>query len=181
MADHDRDAGSRGEEEAPRDPTPSSEPSQPEQNQTEPSRPEPTRELHEPGPLKYGEQADRASTYLPPTQPNPASWEREQAPFGDFLRRRRTQVMGAGLVGLVVGGLLGGVTVAAFSDLAHDHDHGMRMEAPGWGHHREWGPRLKGPECYESGDGAYCVLEPRGRLAPDEPPEYVFPDPTYTG
>ncbi|GAA2891094.1 hypothetical protein GCM10020220_096580 [Nonomuraea rubra] len=71
--------------------------------------------------------------------------------------------------------------MAAFSDLAHDHDHGMRMEAPGWGQHREWGPQAEGAGVLRERRRAYCVLEPRGRLAPDEPPEYVFPDPTYTG
>ncbi|GAA4909966.1 hypothetical protein HD597_008322 [Nonomuraea thailandensis] len=165
MADHDRDAGSRGEEEAPRDPTPSS---------------EPTQELHEPAPLKYGEQADRAYTYIPPTQPDPASWEREPSPFGDFLRRRRTQVMGAGMAGLLVGGLLGGVTVAALNDVAHDR-HEMWMEAPGWGHHRGWEPRLQGPGCYAGEDHGYCVLPPPAEVLPDEPAEQLEPEPAYRG
>ncbi|MFB4265817.1 hypothetical protein [Nonomuraea sp. GTA35] len=168
MADHDRDAGSRGEEEAPRDPTPSS---------------EPTRELPEPGPLKYGEQADRAYAYIPPTRPNPASWERGSSPFGDFLRRRRTQVMSAGMVGLLVGGLLGGVTVAAFNDLAHDHDsHEMWMRAPDrWQQHRGWEPRLRGPGCYTGEDHGYCVLPPAAKRIPGGSAEYLEPEPAYGG
>jgi hypothetical protein len=115
MADHDRDAGSRGEEEAPRDPTP-----------TEPAADSATRHLHqpgmdpEPGGLKYGEQADRAYAYIPPTTPIPDATERP-SPFGDWLRRRKTQVVGAGVLGLVVGALLGGVTVSAFDSLTERH------------------------------------------------------------
>ncbi|NJP92188.1 hypothetical protein HCN51_22425 [Nonomuraea sp. FMUSA5-5] len=153
MADHDRDAGSRGEEEAPRDPTPS----------------EPTQELQEPGPLKYGEHADRPYTYLPPTQPIPAPGERAATPFGDFLRRRRTQVTAAGLIGLLVGGILGGVTVAAFNDLREDHGrYDMWTEAPGWSHHRKWGPELRMP-CYEIDDRGLCVLPPPAEVDPGEP------------
>ncbi|TYB67187.1 hypothetical protein FXF51_14935 [Nonomuraea sp. PA05] len=169
MADHDRDAGSRGEEEAPRDPTLS----------------QPTRELPEPGPLKYGEQADQAYAYIPPTKPNPAPWERESSSsFGDYLRRRRTQVMGAGLIGLLVGGLLGGATVAAFNDVAHEGDrYDMFVEEPGWGRHRHWGPELRAPDCYLEEDRGACVLPPYDEIVPDESSDsdYLYPEPTYTG
>ncbi|PZG11691.1 hypothetical protein, partial [Nonomuraea aridisoli] len=36
--------------------------------------------------------------------------------FRDFLRRRKTQIVGAGMLGLVAGALLGGITVSAFTD-----------------------------------------------------------------
>ncbi|MGP4093916.1 hypothetical protein [Nonomuraea sp. KM90] len=176
MADHDRDAGSRGEEEAPRDPSPT----------------EPTQELRspgeEPGQLKYGEQADRAYAYIPPTVPDPAGWERES--FSDFARRKRRQIIGAGLIGLVVGGLLGGLGVAAFSD---DHDdHGrygvwMRPDHPA---HRDFMmPERLESGCYESEEDLYCVVPPPDRVlpapapdAPDAPDgENVAPRPVRTG
>ncbi|SEG56541.1 hypothetical protein SAMN05444920_103199 [Nonomuraea solani] len=142
MADHDRDDGSRGEEEAPRDPT---------------------QELHEPG-LKYGEQADQPYARIPPTTPLPADSGHDST-FRDFLHRRRTQVTTAGVLGLVIGAMLGGTVVAAFDGLGDRHErHGMWME------HRHGGPELGEPACYRTEDGAYCapgmhVLVP----APDEP------------
>lgn len=94
MADHDRDAGSRGDEEAPRGPSPD-----------QPA-------------LKYGEQADQAYAEIPPTQPV----DRETPRSGG--RRGRKMLIGAGLVGLLAGALIGGVSVAAVNDADHDHDHG---------------------------------------------------------
>ncbi|MEV4801159.1 hypothetical protein AB0K18_14235 [Nonomuraea sp. NPDC049421] len=91
MADHDRDAGSRGGEEAPRDPSP-----------VQPA-------------LKYGEQADQAYAEIPPTQP--VDWETPRSGG----RRGSRVLIGAGLVGLLAGALIGGVSVAAVNDAGHDH------------------------------------------------------------
>ncbi|MFI6709837.1 hypothetical protein ACIBF7_25605 [Nonomuraea sp. NPDC050478] len=86
MADHDRDAGSRGEEEPPRDP-----------NRRD-TRPTPYGEL---GPGPYSGPG-WGPLPAPPAKPT----------LRDFLRRKQTQVVGAGLAGLVVGGLIGGGAVA---------------------------------------------------------------------
>ncbi|MEV0379000.1 hypothetical protein [Nonomuraea sp. NPDC050643] len=135
MADHDRDAGSRGEEEAPRDPT----------------RQEPTQELHEPG-LKYGEQADQPYARIPPTTPIPVAPEDDRS-FRGFLRRRRTQVTAAAVFGLVIGGLLGGTVVAAFDGLTERHPRpDVWMELDGWSPHRDF----RGPECFRTEDGSSC-------------------------
>ncbi|WP_043616109.1 hypothetical protein [Nonomuraea candida] len=172
MADHDRDAGSRGEEEAPRDPTPGQ--PAPTGPTTELPHPPATDEPHlpaaaepphpaaaeEPGGLKYGEQADRSYAYIPPTTSEPVPETRASA-FGAFLRRRRTQVLGAGAIGLAVGGLLGGATVAALYDLARES--GARHEmwrGPGWvpPHMEHWG---RGSLCHPPRDeDTYCVLLP---------------------
>ncbi|GAA3134819.1 hypothetical protein GCM10020001_066800 [Nonomuraea salmonea] len=99
MADHDRDVGSRGDEEAPRDPSP------------------------EQPALKYGEQADQAYAEIPPTQH--ADWETPRSGG----RRGRKRLIGAGLVGLLAGALIGGVSVAAVNDADHDHDRfGVRYD-----------------------------------------------------
>ncbi len=141
MADHDRDAGSRGEEEAPRDPT---------------------QEPREPAQLRYGEQANRPYADLPPTQPIASSWE-EPPPSssGGFFRRRRTQITAAAVAGLIAGGLLGGLTVASATD--HDHD---RFD--GWlEHENRWRAPdgLRMPErmnrgCYRTDDAFSCVAPP---------------------
>jgi hypothetical protein len=151
MADHDRDAGSRGEEEAPRDPT-----------------------LQ----LRYGEQADQAYVHIPPTRPSPPDWEPS---FGDYLRRKKSHVMGAGIIGLVVGGLLGGLTVAAFSDPYEDHArYEMGVNEPGWAPRGE----LRGPVrldhgCFPTEDGTVqCVIPPPPVMAPDAPDP--APAPTRT-
>ncbi|MEV5894512.1 hypothetical protein [Nonomuraea fuscirosea] len=147
MADHDRDAGSRGEEEAPRDPA---------------------QDPREPAQLRYGEQADRPYADLPPTQPNTSSWEEPPTAAAaasssseGFFRRRRTQIMAAAIGGLLAGGLLGGLTVASATD--HDHD---RFET--WVEHEGgWRPpdgfRMPGrmdEGCYRSDDEFYCVAPP---------------------
>nr|SBO92961.1 hypothetical protein BN4615_P2475 [Nonomuraea gerenzanensis] len=89
--------------------------------------------------------------------------------------------MSAALAGLFVGGLLGGVTVAAFNDLADDGDrYDVWMEAPGWGRHHDWGPGRMGPECYAGEDHGYCVLPPPAEVEP-VPEDDLLPEPTYTG
>ncbi|GAA3686631.1 hypothetical protein GCM10022224_059430 [Nonomuraea antimicrobica] len=174
MADHDRDAGSRGEEEAPRDP----------------SSAQPTQNLNEPGGdrdrLRYGEQADQAYTHIPPMQPGPASWERETPRADGFFRRRRTQVVGAGLVGLVAGVLLGGVTVAAFSDAAEDHGRFGHVQ-PGWAPRAPefGGPGNMAPYCEWVDGGVRCAAPPPGMPDapnPDAPnPMEPAPGPTSYG
>jgi hypothetical protein len=163
MADHDRDAGSRGEEEAPRDPTPVG----------------PTEELHQPDGLKYGEQAERAESHIPPAPPDPVPGEQGSA-FKAFLRRRRTQVVGAGLAGLIVGGLLGGTTVAAFNDLTRDRFDRMDVWLEPhhrWGPHHDRGlPEGPGRICYRTENDARCAgppgLDDSGDSSSEEAPTY---------
>ncbi|MEQ4718670.1 hypothetical protein [Nonomuraea sp. B19D2] len=126
MADHDREAGSRGEEEAPRDPAPAEE----------------TEELHQPraegrSRLRYGEPPPGPG--IPPTMlsasPSPPG------SYRDFFRQKQAQILGAGLIGLVLGGLLGGGAVAAISNFTHrDEVRGGAYWNPGRMHHRHLVP-----------------------------------------
>jgi hypothetical protein len=147
MADHDRHSGSRGEEEAPRDPA-----------SAESAADTATRRLHlgvdpEPGGLRYGEQADRGYAYIPPTTPLPEPAGRSS--FRDFLNRRKTQVVGVGVLGLVAGALLGGITVSAFTSLTERHNGNYRDRPP---------PReiVVPPEihdwCHRTDTGVRCML-----------------------
>ncbi|MEV0617981.1 hypothetical protein AB0I81_31980 [Nonomuraea sp. NPDC050404] len=183
MADHDRDAGSRGEEEAPRDPTPTepiSTESESASASAESAATEPTREL------KYGEQADRAYAEIPTTSPNPvADWEQEP-PDSSFPHRRRPQILAAALIGLFVGGLLGGTTVAAMND--HPHDLGDRYDVwlephQQWEpHHRYWGPGPGDWACAPGDEGAHCIPSaPRVGVPDDSDEEDTNPEPSWTG
>ncbi|MFI7616893.1 hypothetical protein ACIBP6_37260 [Nonomuraea terrae] len=153
MADHDRDGGSRGEEEAPRDPAP-------------------TRRLHQPGVdpeprgLKYGEGADRGYAYIPPTTPTPDPVP--PSAFRDFLRRRKTQVVGVGVLGLVAGGLLGGITVSAFTGLTERRGFDVYLVP---GQHPLAPP---GDRCHVTENSAVC-FEPPPPIAPNDE------GPTWTG
>src|SRR5262245_53633923 len=113
MADHDHNDGSRGEEEAPRDPTPS----------------KPVG-VEDGARLRYGEQADQADADIPAARPDPSGMEPEPSSWG-HLRRKQTQILAAGIAGLIAGGLLGGVTVAALTDPHHDHGPGQMWMRPG--------------------------------------------------
>ncbi|MFG2073590.1 hypothetical protein [Nonomuraea maritima] len=163
MADHDRHAGSRGEEEAPRDPT---------------SAPDPGHRPDTFPALKYGEQAGHPYAFIPPGIPpgiqtgippgialdSPPADAVDRPPgLRDWLGRRKTQVAGAGALGLVVGALLGGITVSALSDLTPSPDDIVVREEGS-----VLPPDMRG-ECYQQDGALYCVLPP-----PD-------PDPTWAG
>lgn len=114
MADHDRDAGSRGEEEAPRDPTPG------EHDGEGRSR------------YRYGEAPPGPGYAPPPTMPMAAP--SRPGSYREFFRQKQAQVIGAGLVGLALGALLGGGAVAVVSDFGHRDDaRVMHQGYPGWG------------------------------------------------
>ncbi|GAA3580414.1 hypothetical protein GCM10022419_072340 [Nonomuraea rosea] len=96
--------------------------------------------------------------------------------FRDFVRQKPAQIIGAGLLGLVLGALLGGTTVAIVSNLGHRDD--MRPayweDYPGFGHRREGGypypyPQRIEPSCRPGPDGVVCVAPP-----------YVVPKPVPT-
>ncbi|MEW9547629.1 hypothetical protein [Nonomuraea sp. NPDC050783] len=175
MADHDRDAGSRGEEEAPRDPAPTDAYGAPR--------------------LKYGELPPKPLDYPTAVYPSSgtagAGWERTSGPFRDRPRGGSARVAGAGLIGLVLGALLGGTAVAVIGDLSGRHDHRVT-----YGEYRDgdgpqrgfMGPRggvrfclpddvapEDGPENGPGNGGTVCVVP--------APPEMGLPDtgPTRTG
>ncbi|SEM18272.1 hypothetical protein [Nonomuraea pusilla] len=169
MTDHDREAGSRGEEEVPRDPT---------------SRD--TRE--QPAGLRYGEGAGAQDDVHPSAASGRAGRDRHDAedpedpedseifryrhdPYGEprsfraFLRQRHAQIIGAGLAGLVAGAVLGGTAVAALDGRGH-RDHG------GWEHTRmeQW-PSLVGPSaCLRTEGEMRCRLR-----VPEEAPPGIDP------
>ncbi|MFI7126543.1 hypothetical protein ACIBQ1_12690 [Nonomuraea sp. NPDC050153] len=163
MADHDRDAGSRGEEEAPRDPTPAD-------------------ELHEPeerSRLRYGE-APPGPGFTMPLAPPP-----RPGSYREFFRQKQAQVLGAGLIGLVLGAVLGGTAVAMAGDFSHrDEMHrGVYWEELGWAPKRFQVPDRLGPACERGPDGVQCgyvLPEPRsGDVAPA--PSAPIPLPTSSG
>ncbi|HEX4813957.1 MAG TPA: hypothetical protein VFV66_14525 [Nonomuraea sp.] len=117
MVDHDRDGGSRGSEDVPRDPAPG-------------------------GPVDGG------------AHPRPRSGS-----FRDFLRRKPAQLVGAGLVGLFAGALIGGGAVALVNDLNDRHHHDVARHFLG----RDGRPAM----CHRSADEMYCEL-PRVRVVPND-------------
>ncbi|MFD1540275.1 hypothetical protein [Nonomuraea guangzhouensis] len=134
MADHDRDAGSRGEEEAPRDPTPGDGLGAPRSGDT--------------------------ATYAPPRSDS----------FRDFIRQKPAQIIGAGLIGLIIGGVLGGGAVAVISGIVHGHDvPRVYWQSPAWERYPGY------PDCRPLPGGTYCrqqppYVNPMPRLGPDAVP-----------
>ncbi|RVX47942.1 hypothetical protein EDD27_10895 [Nonomuraea polychroma] len=173
MADHDRDDGSRGDEEAPRDPA-----------REEPAAPSNERDTDvypEQSNLKYGEippgpgpHAGQDHTTAAHTMPGSAGWGSSRRPdtsFRDFIRQKPAQIVGAGLIGLVVGALSGGTTVALVSNLGDRHDHHrVYLESPGWGPQRFVVPERRLDVCEDTGDGIVCEAPFDMRVRPDTEP-----------
>ncbi|NRQ35248.1 hypothetical protein HII36_25980 [Nonomuraea sp. NN258] len=154
MADHDRDAGSRGEEEAPRDPTPGEE---------------------QPAALPPGEPPTSTSygyTSYAHTMPGgaPPGWGAEPPPrsdtFKDFFRQKPAQILAAGLLGLLFGVLLGGGAVAALTSLDDRHDRWQDYPRV---------QRIPGSDCLPHPSGSYCVF-PQYPVHP-MPSMYPYPYP----
>jgi hypothetical protein len=196
MADHDRDAGSRGEEEAPRDPTPSA---------TTPHHADaPDDREHVIGGLRYGQASGGPSSYDERPAPGPQRDQEYLASahtmpglpawgasprsdsFRDFIRQKPAQIIGAGLIGLVFGALLGGTTVAVVSNLGDRGEmHGMYQEdypplGPGV---REGylNPRRVEPSCRQGPDGGVYCAAPPNVLPEPVPTLTIVPEPTRTG
>lgn len=133
MTDHDRDAGSRGGD-PPRDP----------------SRPEPAPYGHPYGGHFHGGAAGPGWGPLPPPPPPPP-----KPAVHEFFRRKQTQIVGAALAGLVVGGILGGSAVALTGTLIDRPGPSARLfqEGPGL-------PDREGPYCYESRGRVICDVNP---------------------
>ncbi|WP_188190705.1 hypothetical protein [Nonomuraea sp. SYSU D8015] len=172
MADHDRDAGSRGEEEAPRDPT---------SDETAASSSGRDTDVYptQSG-LKYGEIPPGPPDYTTTAHAMPGSagmGSSQQPPprsdsFRDFVRRKPAQIAGAGLIGLILGALLGGTAVAVVSNLADRHDHHrMYWEYSEWGPQRPFViPDRPAVSCYDLPDEVvFCPQRPGV--------EGVLPDP----
>ncbi|MEO3871907.1 hypothetical protein ABGB18_24090 [Nonomuraea sp. B12E4] len=176
MADHDQNAGSRGEEEAPRDPTPSEGTGGLRQPPEEPGdRLRYGEFLEGPGPRSgYRRQQDTM-----PGVPGPGAREREST-FGDFFRQKQAQIIGAGLIGLVVGGLLGGGAVLFVSSVTDRNAPSEARWAPGWGPRQDFHhPGGIVSSCGPRSDGVYCVVPPP--IGDPLPPVTVRPVPTRTG
>ncbi|MFD1936535.1 MULTISPECIES: hypothetical protein [Nonomuraea] len=138
MADHDHAAGPRGEEEASRGPDPESAPSPPSGPPSEPPS----------GPPQNG------PVFGPPPPPRET--------FATFVRQRHAQIIGAGLIGLLIGGLLGGGAVAILFRVA---DHGDRHRVSHW----------EGPGRYGMQPPADCWYTPDGGTACAPPYRYRYP------
>ncbi|MCK2221629.1 hypothetical protein MF672_048670 [Actinomadura sp. ATCC 31491] len=172
MADHDRDAGSRGEEEAPRDPTPGGPQGAAKADSA------PTDAYGAPR-LRYGQIPPGPRDYPTAGYPSP-NWDSPGEPprpasFRDRLRGRRAQLAGAGLAGVVLGTLLGGTAVAMLND-GHDRvDHGSVY----W---ERRGPQRLPGFCRPDDDGGrLCVVPMPPRM--EQPRMEPLPDtgPTSTG
>ncbi|MCA2221317.1 hypothetical protein [Nonomuraea aurantiaca] len=148
MADHDRDAGSRGEEEAPRDPTPGDRPAAP------PDAEAATTRVSGPPPG-----SGWATAAPPPPPPRSDS-------FRDFFRLKPTQIIGAGLIGLIIGGVLGGGAVAVISGMVHRGDTARVY----W---QDWERYPGYQDCRPGPYGSYC------RRLPPYPGPYQVPATPY--
>ncbi|MFI6791069.1 hypothetical protein ACIBG4_27445 [Nonomuraea sp. NPDC050383] len=93
------------------------------------------------------------------------------------MRQKPAQIIGAGLIGLVIGGLLGGTAVALVVGVTH-HDRASHWDdRPRWGPYRDW-ERHPGvhPDCRPVPGGTYCrdaAPFPPGPTAPMIPPTPV--------
>jgi hypothetical protein len=153
MADHDRYAGPRGDEEAPRGPNPEWQDWQ----------------------LKYGERADQPYADIPPTQPM-AAWETPD----ESGRARRRRIVGVGLAGLLAGVLIGGFTVAAVTDAMPPGRFGVWYGTPHWlGNGSLVIPKPPKPTCWESGEEVRCTVPQPPRLP--SAPDADEPRQTFTG
>ncbi|MFG1702970.1 hypothetical protein ACFLIM_07235 [Nonomuraea sp. M3C6] len=173
MADHDRDAGSRGEEEAPRDPTSDTDVF-PSDTDVFPG------EAH--GRLRYGE-APPGPGYPVTAHTMPLGSPPPSDSYRDFFRQKQAQIIGAGLIGLVAGALLGGTAVGVVSSLTHRDDVPRAYwEEPGWGHKRPYPyPERIVPSCRPGPDGVICVAPPTYMGPKPVPTTMVPPPPTRTG
>ncbi|MFG1942414.1 hypothetical protein [Nonomuraea sp. NPDC048826] len=144
MADHDRDAGSRGGQE-PRDPS---------RRETE---------ILSSGPFRDGRTAAHPTPY-DDYGPGPYAgpgWDPLPPPptRSDFHRRRSTQIIGAGIVGLVAGAFIGGGAVALAGDLWNRPEPSASWNPPQRDQYR--GPeRLNGRSCYLTEGRITCDLAP---------------------
>ncbi|MFI6604607.1 hypothetical protein ACIBHX_51000 [Nonomuraea sp. NPDC050536] len=147
MADHDREVGPRDEEEASRGPAPSGAQSAgAEESHTMPGA---------------------AGRTAPPPPPRGDG-------FRDFMRQKTAQIILAGLIGLVVGGLLGGGAVAVISGFVHRGDRYVYDYYPRWQRFRDdCGP---GPCSYR-----YPPPYVQRWQAPPPPTVTPIPKPTRTG
>ncbi|TMR23118.1 hypothetical protein ETD86_09430 [Nonomuraea turkmeniaca] len=171
MADHDRDAGSRGEEEAPRDPA-----------REEPAAPSTERDTDvypDQSNLKYGEippgpgpHVGQDYTSAAHTLPgSDSSYRRADTSFRDFIRQKPAQIAGAGLIGLVLGAMIGGTTVAVVSNLGDRHErHGVYVEYPDWRPKRFVVPDQLNELCQDTGDDIVCEAPFDMRVRPNTEP-----------
>ncbi|WP_049561174.1 hypothetical protein [Nonomuraea sp. SBT364] len=187
MADHDRDAGSRGDEEAPRDPN------RPEGHaETLRNAAEDTQVLPDPSPdpaHAIGPAAPAAPSGHPVSPPvRPVPPPPQPGTFRDFVRQKPAQIIGAGLLGLLAGVLIGALAVVMLTAWA-DHRAGSRDHS-GWDHPR-WGDSRVHPgypgypgfhECRPVPGGMFCGPAGRPGLAPSPtmPPPKPVPSVTVT-
>ncbi|NUW41577.1 hypothetical protein [Nonomuraea rhodomycinica] len=123
--------------------------------------------------------AAHASSGWSPSPPSPRP-PRPDTSFRGFLRQKPTQIIGAGLIGLIVGGLLGGAAVAVVVGVTH-HDRAVPWgPRSGWDPYQEWEhlPRAY-PDCRPAPGGTYCRYgAPYPPMPPVVPVPSVAPVPT---
>ena len=192
MADHDRDAGSRGEEEAPRDPTPGDRPGAPHDADAPPPDPDSTDGPHHetitagphhenavttPG-RSYSDQPGGGSRFAGPPG---GAWATGAPPppprsdsFRDFIRQKPAQIIGAGLIGLIIGGVLGGGAVAAIGGVVHRREAPrVYWQGPAWERYPGY------QDCRPVPGGTYCGQQPP-YVNPRMAPRGVVPTPLST-
>ncbi|WP_336208316.1 hypothetical protein [Nonomuraea sp. LPB2021202275-12-8] len=120
--------------------------------------------------------------------------------FRDFVRQKPAQIIGAGLIGLIIGGLLGGGAVMLIGGFTARAHYG-NWEQSGWERHRglpgypvpvpgypvpgyqECRPAPGGTYCHFQGPYPYPVPPPSTRpsISPPKPMPTISPFPTRTG
>ncbi|MFF4616727.1 hypothetical protein [Nonomuraea jabiensis] len=102
--------------------------------------------------------------------------------YREFFRQKQAQVLGAGIIGLLIGALLGGTAVAVVSGFSHgDEVHrGMYWQEPDRMPRRFHMPERLDSACEEGKDGVWCSwVVPKAPRA-DVPPAPI-PVPTSSG
>jgi hypothetical protein len=114
-----------------------------------------------PGRSYAGQPGGGWATAAPPPPPRSDS-------FRDIIRQKPAQIIGAGLIGLIIGGLLGGGAVAAIGGIVHRHDAPrLYRQNPAWERYPGY------QDCRPVPGGTYCRQQPpyvNPRIGPNAVP-----------
>ncbi|MEV4161730.1 hypothetical protein [Nonomuraea dietziae] len=109
-----------------------------------------------------------ASAPLPPRPAPPAHSDG----FAAFVRQKYTQIIGAGLIGLLIGAILGGGAVAVLHRIADRHP--AQWQSP-----MRYGWQQPG-ECWYTPGGRTCAYPYPYPVYPAHPPTVPLPGPSKT-